>query len=103
MKEETALAIAQIKSQSHQSIYSALMGARELRTIKNRWKDRWQEALDRLGLDEVRAAYLIALIDDYDQRAKSQSHWEIMDAFMREGIWEKLANFQLLDLRRRQK
>lgn len=102
MNEESVIAIGRAQAATHMQVYAAICMGREVREIKRgKQSVDWQKWLGVLGIDEIRAAYLIGLADLYDARAKSHTHWQCMDMFIADGVPGKLTGFEQNNLRRR--
>lgn len=86
----------QLRLQMHMSIYSVLCAAHDLQKIKEHEPlAKWHEALAALDVNEVRAQYLLNLVDKHDRRIRNgASHWDVMEQFMAEGTIEKLLGLE---------
>jgi len=84
-----------IRDSLRTAIHYAVRQGKMLQTIKQHEPlPRWQEALTKIGVDEVHARYLLNLVDEYGQFIKNGgSHWECMDKFLADGGGDKLVGF----------
>lgn len=90
------IAAGKIQGEMRMAIYSSLCAAHEIRKIKTfEPSSIWHQALAQIGVNEIRAQYLLNLIDEHDRRIRNgTSHWDVIEQFVAEGILEDLLGME---------